>query len=375
MDAPPIIIGSDGFDLYNNTVTFQDPNTGLLVKMDLGQGDVHIDSALSNFATTFRPAGMVADIVAPPVIVARASDKFFQFDPKNTLALVDGTQVAAGADYPTISPALSNTPFQTFGYTLGCLLPTEVISNADAPLNLPVTAVQMVQDRLLLNRENRVKTLAFNTASFVSGQGLVINLGAAQKWNGGSSSDPVRNIRAIREASLMPVTHTVMDLLSWHAFTENPAVQKYIFAKNAAAPLPGKTQYEEWGALLDIPTPVVAQAKAYNSVTNTFDFLWKGSTVLVRTPPGADLVGDNMTFKTFRWNGAGSQRIKDQPVEAGGTVTGGWIVRKFFNPYRGPQGTHTIVVTHNDAEQITGGYNPTGAVASYIGGVIVGTYQ
>ncbi len=360
------LIPGSAFDFTAHTVTMRDP-AGNLVKMDLGQSTVHIDHALTNFLTGYSNGTMQADMFAPPVIVANASNKYFQWDPDNALAAVDGTVVASNGDFAEITPKLSNSPYNTVGYALGSRLPTEIISNADAPLNVLQTATRMVMDRLLLNRELRVKTLAFTAANYATAN--VQALLAAQKWNGGGSSDPIRNIQAIVEASLMPVTHMIMSKQTWNAFITNPAVQKYVAFKTSATPIPSTgAGATEWSALLDLPIPIIAESRAKDpAVAASYPYVWNGSVALLRRTPGDMSDADICTAKTFRWNGAGGTSL---PTEFGGKVEGGWTVRSFFDPFKGRRGTQTVVVTHDDAEVITGG---TSNVA-VVGGLITGAY-
>jgi len=371
MNLEQFMVGaSDGeaFDFYNNTVTMRD-GQGQLVRMDLGTPDVHIDHALANYLSGYSNGELIADVVAPPVVVGNQSNFFFQFDPDNALATVDNTAVASNGDYPTITPALSSQRYNAQGYALGSLLPLELLGNQDAPLNIARTATKMVMDRLMLNREVRVKNLVFNSGAYATANLLALTAG--QKWNGGASSDPVRNIRQIIEASLMPPTHMAMSRSTWHAFTENPAVQKYTAFKSGAAPLPQKNQYESWAALLDMPIPVVAEARAKDPTqTRSYPYVWNGSVVLFRMLPGNAQVtdADVTTAKTFRWNGAGGPNL---PTELSGAIQGGITVRSFFNPYKGRRGTQTVVVTHDDAEVMTGG---TSATSVLVGGLITGAF-
>lgn len=351
-----------GYGGQSRTVTLRDAD-GKVFTMDLGPADVHIDRALSNFVTTYHNGEMAADLVSAPFVVDQASNYFWQFQPDNALATVDGTLVAPGGDYPTIDPSLSPTRYQTNGYTLGAIIPMEVLANQDSGLNLQIRAMKQCMDRLMLNREVRVQAQAFNTASWTGS--LVMALTGLQKWNGGSNSDPVANIKALYQASLMPPTHMVMSRQTWDTFVQNPQVQKFVAYKSGAAPIPARNAYGAWAALLDLPEPIIAEAKAKNSA-GAYPYVWNGSVALIRTTTSN--MEDTASFKTFRWNGAGGPNL---PTEFGGTVEGGWTVRQFYDYKRGPRGSQVVVVTHNDAETITGG--PGGV--SLVGGLITGAYQ
>lgn len=350
----PVGADQEGFggeyDPHNNTFTLRTPE-GRLVTMDIGQSDVHIDAALTNYASGYHNADLCADVVMPPVLVNKASDYYFQFDPDDALATVDGTQVAAGANVSEVTPKLSNTRYATLGYALGGFVPVELIQNQDAPLNLEMKTTRVVMDRLMLNREVRVKTVMFNSSNYTGSHLLDLSALPTRKWNGGSASDPVRDIQSIVEASLMPITDMVMDRKTWNAFITNAAVQKYTAFKVNLPALPNLSQRQMFAALLDLPVPHICEARAKDS-TGAYPYVWAGSVVLFRRPP-VDVPVDGMdvaSAKTFRWTG-GQDTTLGAPSLQEMKASGGITVRTFHNPYRGKKGGTQIIVTHDDAEQ------------------------
>jgi hypothetical protein len=361
------IVGAEDFDLVQHTITLRDPS-GTLVTMDLGTGDVHIDAALSNYISGFRNAEFGADAVAPPVVVNKASDFYFEFNPDNAFAPVGGIEVAPGADVPEVNPLVTNDRFATKGYALASVLPTELIANQDAPLNLEMAATRMLMEKLLVSRELRVQAMATTSANFSSAQSLVTTIAAGSQWNGGANANPVRDIKNLMERSLMLPTDMGMSYNTWNAFCESPAVQKYVFAKSGVRPLPEKSRYDEWSALLELPRPNIFAART-KTAANTYPYIWQSHVTLFRRPPGdAVSMFDVSTFKTMRWNGAGQNAL---PTEFGGRVQGGFTVRSFFNPFKGKRGCRVIIVAHDDAEIVTGG---TGQV-SLVGGLLLNAFQ
>jgi hypothetical protein len=349
-------------DLRNHTITMTDAS-GQTVTMDLGISDVHTDAALSNYINGYKPAEMMADAVSPPVMVNKASNYYYQFDPDNAFAVADGTVVAPGADVPMVSVKLSSTRYATLGYSLGSIIPTEVLANQDAPLNIQMVATRMIKDKLMLNREVRIKTQAFSTANFTSTHLRDLSGDSTLKWNGGSASDPVKDIQMLQEAALMPITDMGMDLATWNAFTRNANVQKFTGFKQAVQGLPTPDQRAAFAAFLNLPRIHVSEARVKNPTTGAYGYVWSSDVILWRRPAGETSDMDIATMKTFRWNGAGSDSL---PTEFGGTVTAGWTVRAFFNPFKGPRGSQVIIVTHNDAEQF---------ISQNVGGYIKGAIQ
>jgi hypothetical protein len=357
-----------GYNPIQHTVTMRDPSTGQLVTMDLGTGDVHIDAALSTYISGFRNAEFGADRVSPIVVVNKASDFYFQWSPDNELSVANQIEVAPGADPTEINPLLATQQYITKGYALASVIPMEVIANQDAPLNIEMAAAKMLMGKLLLSREVRTMQAAFTQANYSSAAGLVTVLGPTQKWNNGSASNPVRDIKNLMELSLMVPTDMALSLDTWNQFCENPGVQKYLFAKPFASALPEKNRYDEWAGLLEIPRPNVIAVKSKNKA-GAYPYVWTGNVTLIRRPPGdAVSMFDASTFKTFRWNGAGGPTL---PGEMGGTVQGGFTVRSFYNPLRGKRGVRTVIVAHDDFEAVTGGLGNV----SLVGGLIVGAIQ
>lgn len=367
------VMGHDGNPLAQktyidtaNNLLLVDQGDGNLVKMDLGPGDVHVQQALTNFALGYSQAGFAADIVSPTVPVPKQSDKYYIFDPANEFAAPDATLVAAGGNPPEVNPKFSTTPYSTNPYALAAFLPLEVIGNQDAVLNLAFRAARLVLKKLLLLRELRVQKAAFTTANFPDA-GHLTQLTALQKWNGGSNSDPVRNIRAIIEACLAPITGMVMSRDTWHAFTENPAVQKYVAFKSAAAPLPQKTDMDQWAALLDMPKPIVCDARSMTSA-GAFPYIWSGSVFLFHQEQGIPVDGySTASMKTFRWIGGDDEAKKyDANGVPGMSAPAGFTIRALFNPYRGPRGGWYIVASHNDADVL---------LTDLVSGLITGAFQ
>ncbi len=333
---------------------------GQLVTMDLGIGDVHTGQALTNFAVGYKQAEMIADAVAAPVTVQQQSDSFYIFDPKNELQAVDATAGAAGGAVPEINFQLSTSPYSCVKYSLGGFIPNELIANADAIIQPGMRLVRTIMKKLQLNRELRVKAKLFDATNYTTGH--VTALSAAEKWNGGGNSDPVRNIRALVEAALAPVSNIVLDRRTWNAFTENPAVQKYTAFKSSAPPVPGTSAAKQWAAMLDIPEPIISDAKVLTSAG--FPYVWSGSVGLIHSEPAGQ--ADGMTtasMKTFRFDGAaGAPSAAD--AMSGGMSSPGFSVRVIQNPYRGTGGMY-VTVSHWDAEQF---------LTDLVGGLITGAY-
>jgi hypothetical protein len=87
--------------------------------------------------------------------------------------------------------------------------------------------------------------------------------------------------------------------------------------------------------------------------------VWGNHVVLLHEPserPPSNQM-DVATSYTFRWNGG------EAPD---GALSGGFLVRTYFDPKRGARGGTQIVVTHNDTELQT---------SSLVGGLLLNAHQ
>jgi hypothetical protein len=343
-------------DTVKNTRTMRDPSTGHLVTMDLGQSDVHIDKALSNIAFGFKLEGGVADLVSPVIPVANASDKYYTWDKDDVFQQAANPVVSAGGAIAELSPRLSNSAFATISYALQALVPVEVEANADSPLRPRAAATRRLVNALTLAREYRVASLLTTAGSYGAAYKATIASGA--KWNGGATSDPVQDILTRIEASLQPITDIVMSRRTFNAFATNAAVQKYVAAKVNASGLPSTA---EFSALLRLPPIHVVDIKGKSNSAGTYGYVWGNDVVLLHRPQaGVPADGQDIaTSYTFRWN-------EGNALSDGTALPGGFFVRSYFDPRKGPRGSTVIVVGHNDAEVL---------VSDVVSGLISSAYQ
>ena len=330
-------------DIVNRTRSFRD-ESGKLVTMDLGQSDVHIDRGLANYASGYKHAEAKADEASPIVTVPNASDKYWKWDKDDVFQQVTDIESSPGGIVKEVTPRLSSSSFSTVNYAIGAFIPTEVEANADSPLQPAMSAMRRCMNVLIMAREMRVATMFETTGSYTSGFTATIASGA--KWNGGASSNPVQDIYTQIEAALMPITDIFMSERTYHDFVQNSAVQKYIASKINVPGTPLPEQITGVQALLGLPKIHVCAMKTKSATAGTYGYVWANDVVLVHKPAaGIPRDGQDISSSyTFRWSGG---NVGDA------TVDGGFVVRSFFNQFRGPRGGRQIVVTHNDAEVLT----------------------
>ena len=335
----------------------------VVIKMDLAPSDVHVD-AMNGIAGGYTLADGVADRVCPVVMTPKTSDKFWTWNQNSSFARAIPNLSAPGADVTEVQPAGGFTDFVTLPYALGSFIETEVQANADAPLDIAQKATRRVLEALRLEREIRVMTLLTNTANYASQN--VFTLAATHQWNGGTASNPIQDMQNCLEAAAAPISFFVMSELVKNRWVTNANVQKFIAYKSGISPIPGVAGSNM--ALLDLPELVVAKMK-YNNPSGAagLQYVWPSAAsasavVGVVIPPSMPPRDQNSvaTAYTARWNGGGGNGAPD------GAMTGGFMIRRWFDPKRGPNGGTMVVVTHRDIEIFT---------SSIAGAIIVNPIQ
>lgn len=349
-------------DIKENTRTLKDENNGTLVKMDLGQADVHIDAALSGYAARYQQWDGIADSVAPVVPVEYASNKYYTWGQDDVFQNVEDLILGPGSAIKEVGGTLNTSTYSTLQYGLGTFIPTEIQANADPALKVEMAYTARVLDAIGLGREVRVASLV-TTAGNWSG-GYTTTLGATAKWNGGSTSNPIQDLYTAIESSLTPVRAIAMSEQVWHDFVQNSQVQKYVANKIDAPPLPNANAgsysqiSSQFSALLGLPPFLIGRMRKKTGAS-TYGYVWGNNVALLNNDGQIPMMTAPSTAKTFRWNGANSG-VPD------GSMQGGFLVRSFFDPKRGGRGSRIVVVTHNDAEAMT---------AVVAGGLIINAHQ
>lgn len=325
--------------------------------LDVGISDVHIPSAMPNFVTGYKNEGFVADVFSPPLVVAKQSDYYYQYDKADAYQRAIPIAGAPGAQVNEVVPRFSSTQYKTIQRAIGGFVPTEVEENQDSALKIKQGTMRRMVNAVMLERELRVASLARTSGNWNSATTLL----AGFQWNGGASSDPVKDINNVQEASYGKVSGMILSEKIWNAMRRNPAVRSYYTYSGSA---PGMVTEDQLISLLQLPVVYVARGK-YIKSDGTLDYIWGNDVVLFRSPeqiPPMDQE-DVATSYTFRF-GLGGTGTPDAAGLAGSGA--GFIVRQFFNQYRGALGGAQMVLTHSDAEKMT---------SAYIGNLLINAYQ
>jgi len=328
--------------------------------LDVGPADVHIAGGLPNFITGYTNEGPVADVYAPPVIVPKKSDYYWQYDRYDAFQRAI-PQLGASASTPMeIFPRFGNTIFKVILRAIGTFVPTEVEANADAALRIKMGHLSRVFKAAILEREIRAQALARTSGNWNS----ATTLGAGYQYNGGPNSDPVKDFHAIKAASFGNPNAAIIPEPIWDAMCRNPAVRAYYAGPNG---VPGIISAQKMAELLDFPEIFVSRMK-YIDTSGALVPVWGNDIVVFRRPAVLPPVNqeDVCTAVTFRW-GMGGVSVPDTGQFTPDMVDGrGWIVRQFFNQQRGELGGIQMVLVLGDAETQT---------SKYIGNLLINAKQ
>jgi hypothetical protein len=351
--GPPLAVQ---FDPMSGRFFMADAN-GQSFLLDNGPGNVHIDGPLATFAQGYPLTAKycIADRVMPAgTPVAKQSDKYWKHALDDFLNIAPQTVVAAGANPPEVSPRQSQDSYQCIPRGMATFLPTQVQANSDAALMLAQRYLQLPLYLLTLMREVRVATAVRDSTKYAAFNYLDLTATPTAKWNGGSTSDPIKNLLDYNRRSILPITHIVMSPDSYDSMVQNAAVQKYFAFKSNAKAKPSDFEAKDLSAILSLPEIVIGHQKWFNPATQTIEYIWGNDVVGFHMPETVDGLGVPVPWRTFRWAGGSQPGVNQAEMSGMGTMTfvNGFGVRSFFDFTRGTQGGNKVIAYHEDAEQI-----------------------
>lgn len=161
------------------------------------QSDVHVDSALTNFAQKFlQSKGFVFDKVFSSLPVEKASDKyhiyerddFWRDQGEGEMLLAPGAPVKRGGY------RMSTSNYSCDVRAWGKAVPKEIAANGDAVINAERDAVEYVMQQLMIRLENQWISEFFTTSVWTT-DSTPSNL-----WSSFADSDPLSDVETGRLA-------------------------------------------------------------------------------------------------------------------------------------------------------------------------------
>lgn len=316
--------------------------------LTLRPSDVYEPEELSTFMAGYRPAAMRADEASPVVLVDKEEGSFRTLSADDAFEQV-AVKADADADVPEVDLRSIVAAYSCTDRMLGMFLPQRVVQQAS--FDVMAAGLRRLREALDHDREIDVWTMLTTTGNWNADN--VLALGATQNWNGGSDSDPLRDLHIAIEASKMPPTAIWMNQRIANAFMRHDRVRDHVrsmVGDNALGAAVGSINSEDTTdfELPGLPKIRVSKRKYKNSAGDIV-YAMADKVVLTRSSASAD-GSDISTSTTFRYEGQSRT---------------GFDARAFEDPSRGARGGTTLVAVVSDVAYMT---------ADDVGGLISGVY-
>lgn len=204
--------------------------------------NVYADIPLSNFAVaafadTSADEGLISNVVAPAIPVAKQSASYYVFDPDSFFKQSE-TARAAGTKANKIHWTVSSANYQCTGFALADDIPYEDLQNEDAAIGLRENTVRLLVGRLKLGQEIRIANLLTSISNVGSG----VVLSGSDKWSNYVGSDPIAAVNTghafIRQrtgliANAMAMDYDTMKILQRHPIM----LDMYKYTEGGVVPL------------------------------------------------------------------------------------------------------------------------------------------
>ncbi len=283
-----------------------------------GGGNVHIDRILTNISLGYPNNGMVGDILFAPVRVRKQSDLYYEFGREAWLPEDDFRAPATPAiEIPGLT--VSTNPYFALEYALSIPVADEERENADSPLDPDRDGTELVTNKLMLRREQRIQTLAQTAANYNASHTTTLAGGA--QWSAYATSDPIGDvktgIRQVHSALFMEPNLGIFPYEVMSQLEDHPD-----FIERIKYSQLGVLTADLIAALFGLPRIVVPGVGFNSGVpggTETLGYLWGKDVVLAWTGP-AGLKKPNYGYE-FVWRYRGGQtqvvdRWREEPRKA-----------------------------------------------------------
>lgn len=283
-------------------------------------GSAFVDPSLSTFASAYKNNQFIADRISPIVDVDKASGKYFKRNRRDVSKVLDD-RISSKGQANEATYDVETAAYSVEDRALRQVIPSKLVSNADAPLSPEEWATANCMQRLMLAREKRVADLVMTQGNWSSGNyATVLNY-----WSDEVNGTPLTDLQTALEA--IPSTGDdsqiilVMSLPVAHALMKHPQMLGLRAGGGSSA---GQLSANELASFLGIGGVFVSKTFVTTSnegQTATYSRVWSGTkAALVQVPrivQGPEIEAFTVTFReqpgieTRRWN--------DQSVGKGGS--------------------------------------------------------
>jgi len=247
---------------------------------------VHVDSALSTFATKYTNDGFIADEVCPIVSTDKLSGKYFTKSRIDVSTAVDDDALGARGEASELSYDVSTASFSVEDRGLKDIIPASVISNADEPLSPEEDSVDHLMQNISLSREIRVAALYQTAANFPSANKATVS----NYWSDKTSGTPLADINtgrlALASPGAMVKKYLIMSLKVFQALASHP---DFLSLRAGGGTDRGQVSEEEMASFLRIDRVFISEVTKNTAnrgqSTATYSRVWSDTqATLVAVP-------------------------------------------------------------------------------------------
>lgn len=261
-----------------------------------------IQPELTAVAIRYTNGEYIADRVAPRIPVGRQEFKWM----KHTLAegfTIPDTRVGRRSMPAEVEFSATEETSSTSDYGLDDIIPNADIQNAPPNFDPLARATEGVTDLVMLDRELRVASAVFASATYASTNRTTLS--GSSQWSD-ATSDPVDAILAALDGMVMRPNMAVLGQAVWTKLRQHPKVVKAVFGPNLEGGLVAPQQLAQ---VLELDEIVVGRAfrnTAKRGQTATMARVWGKHAAFLRRENNP--AGPNR-MPTFMWTAQFGTRV------------------------------------------------------------------
>lgn len=290
---------------------------------------LHVDSALSTFATKYENSNFYADRLLPVVNVDKRSGKFFTRNRRDQNHVVSAIMSPKGKANQS-SYDVSTDTYSVTDYALMDYVSDSEIRNADAPMDPRQLATANVTHRLMLAREQRAATLLCTSANYTN------TAAAAALWTNETTGVPIADINgAIEDIPNSGAESKLVAFCSlpvWNALRKHPTI--LAMKGISGAGMVSRQEFAEFFELDELVVSDLRKETANLGQTASYAWMYTATVFGILRIPSTFVGNDISAFGcTFR-------------------MAPGFTTRTWDEPSIGVGGSEAVQVEHSDDEKI-----------------------
>jgi len=275
---------------------------------------VHVDQPLTNISVAFlqNASNFVASRVFPNIRVQKQSDVYYTYD-RGFFNRNQAKKRAPATEAAIAGFGLSTDNYRADVYALKTQLAWQVEANADAPVQLERSNLELLLHQMMIQKEVDWATNYFTTGIWgtdYTGTASSPGTGEVIQWSDQTSGDPIGNVRAAKtdimeSTGFMPNT-MVLSQRVLDALVDHPdIVDRIKYSGGVGNTNPAMTSEQTLAQLFGVERIMVMRAiqnTAAEGDTNVHSFIGGKNAMLTYVAPTPGLMTPSGGY-TFTWSG------------------------------------------------------------------------